>query len=104
MPIDEAARQRARLALTDAVLLVADEATWTRVDKTLDALLAALAAEAGRAFATATASLLTIGLRAKKAGTAPTTPPPPPVRERLNETIHQLGERPTQSDQEATPS
>lgn len=69
------------------------EGRWRTVAQAADALAAALAAGDDAAFRAAVHDLALAGpVRAVSAGNPPTEPAPDPVRERVNELIHTLGQ------------
>ncbi|OHV40894.1 hypothetical protein BCD49_39155 [Pseudofrankia sp. EUN1h] len=101
MPIDGELRREALEVLAEIASWEAGATRWDEVAALLDAMAEAEAADDPEALDAATAELEALSpWRAKEAGTTPKTPPPDPVRERLNETKHQI----TGRDDEATGS
>jgi hypothetical protein len=71
------------------------EVRWNQVTETIDIAIAADASGDMDALQEATIQLEAAGpVRVTRIGATPQVPPPPPVRERVNNLIHALGEDP----------
>ncbi len=79
--------------LQDTLRWKLTERGWSLVDDTVRLMLAALDAHDPVLFQKATDQLDVLPFRGKKAGTEPEVPAPEPVRDRINDTIHGLGQK-----------
>jgi hypothetical protein len=87
------ARAEALAAVSSALHWRLADGRWQTIDQVLVSMDTALAAGDTDAFQAAVADLELMGpLRITRIGDAPAVPPSPPVRERINQLVHSLGD------------
>jgi hypothetical protein len=92
IPIGEAYRNDALELLQEALEWVVSARRWTQIDELLIALRDSWFAGDGGRFRDVVGDLEVLSpLRANDAGRDSGTPPPEPVRDRINDTIHEIG-------------